>query len=259
MSGESEKKIRNLFKEAKDTAPSIIFIDEIDSICPRRDDAQKEMEVRMVAQLLSCMDDIANSVKQDAQKIVFVIGATNRPDTLEPALRRSGRFDHEITLGMPDAGAREKILQKLCFPLKLSEEIDFREISKLTPGYVGADLKSLTTIAAQMAVQRIFKDFRPAQEENPVPEEQLKLLTISMRDFQEALKKVQPSSTREGFVTVPSVTWDDIGALSEIREELQMSIIEPIMSPEIFLKLGFTTPSGVLLFGPPGVGKVRLH
>ncbi|XP_054146425.1 nuclear valosin-containing protein-like isoform X2 [Melozone crissalis] len=301
VSGESEQKLRELFEQAVSSAPCVLFIDEIDAITPKREVASKDMERRIVAQFLTCMDDL-NNVAATTQ--VLVIGATNRPDSLDPALRRAGRFDREICLGIPDEGAREKILQTLCRRLKLPESFSFRHLARLTPGYVGADLMALCREAAMGTVSRVLitpeepekkhthsggstaegnpgtgadileekgtdqPELPPKdelqrlldllKEQGPLPEEQLQKLWIEMNDFIVALPAVQPSAKREGFVTVPDVTWADIGALEDVREELTMAILAPVRNPEQFKALGLTTPAGVLLAGPPGCGKTLL-
>ncbi|XP_027030296.2 nuclear valosin-containing protein-like [Tachysurus fulvidraco] len=303
ISGESEQKLRELFEQAVSCAPCILFIDEIDAITPKREVASKDMERRIVAQLLTCMDDL-NSSHIPAQ--VLVIGATNRPDSLDPALRRAGRFDREICLGIPDEGARIKILRTLCRKLKLAADFDFAQLARLTPGYVGADLMALCREAAMTAVNRLLllqletgtkcqninDDSTKSQDvsmssdvaedsgqasdhlnakqgeldqllsllrnSESLSEEQLSDLCIVMDDFKESLARVQPSAKREGFATVPDVTWDDVGALQDIREELTMAILAPIRSPEQFKALGLSAPAGVLLAGPPGCGKTLL-
>ncbi|NXF84167.1 NVL protein, partial [Sclerurus mexicanus] len=288
VSGESEQKLRELFEQAVSSAPCVLFIDEIDAITPKREVASKDMERRIVAQFLTCMDDL-NNVAATTQ--VLVIGATNRPDSLDPALRRAGRFDREICLGIPDEGAREKILQTLCRKLKLPESFEFRHLARLTPGYVGADLMALCREAAMCTVNRVLikseeqrrkhalAGGNTAEEslgtgtdivdelqrlldllkkQDPLPEEQLQKLCIEMNDFIVALSSVQPSAKREGFVTIPDVTWADIGALEDVREELTMAILAPVRNPEQFKALGLTTPAGVLLAGPPGCGKTLL-
>ncbi|NXQ53807.1 NVL protein, partial [Anthoscopus minutus] len=288
VSGESEQKLRELFEQAVSSAPCVLFIDEIDAITPKREVASKDMERRIVAQFLTCMDDL-NNVAATTQ--VLVIGATNRPDSLDPALRRAGRFDREICLGIPDEGAREKILQTLCRKLKLPEAFEFRHLARLTPGFVGADLMALCREAAMGTVSRVLITSEEhgkkhthsggntaegslgtgtdvldelqrlldlLKEQAPLPEEQLQKLCIEMNDFIVALSSVQPSAKREGFVTIPDVTWADIGALEDIREELTMAILAPVRNPEQFKALGLTTPAGVLLAGPPGCGKTLL-
>ncbi|KAJ0004632.1 hypothetical protein NQD34_010846 [Periophthalmus magnuspinnatus] len=300
VSGESEQKMRELFDNAVSASPCILFIDEIDAITPKREVASKDMERRIVAQLLTCMDDL-NSLTVTAQ--ILVIGATNRPDSLDPALRRAGRFDREICLGIPNESARFRILKTLCRKLRLSEDIDYGQLARLTPGYVGADLMALCREAAMCAVNRAFLDTHSreaqTQEEStddsqksrecpsdstvstdvkPTPaqqgelchllqllknserlsEEELSGLSIIMSDFKSSLPSVQPSAKREGFATVPDVTWDDIGALRDVRDELTMAILAPVRSPEQFKALGLSAPSGVLLAGPPGCGKTLL-
>ena len=263
MSGESEQKIRQLFKEVTEAAPAILFIDEIDSIAGKRDAAFKDMEKRIVAQFLTCIDDLSTTV--DSEKPVVIIGATNRPEHLDAALRRAGRFDREINIGVPNEQAREQIIHKLCFKLKLSKELDFAEIARMTPGFVGADLASLVKEAAISAIKRILVSIQnqpvgdaPAVRDahlSELTEEQMKDIRVEKFDFQAALKKVQPSAMREGFTTIPDVSWENVGALASIREELKMSIVEPIKSPELFASVGLTAPAGVLLYGPPGCGK----
>ncbi|SJX61383.1 related to RIX7-AAA-type ATPase required for biogenesis and nuclear export of 60S ribosomal subunits [Sporisorium reilianum f. sp. reilianum] len=377
-SGESEKTIRDTFDEAASIAPCILFIDEIDAITPKRETAQREMERRIVAQLLTSLDDL--SWEKTDGKPVMIIGATNRPDSLDPALRRAGRFDHEIAMGVPDEDGREQILRVLAQKLRLSGDFDFRALAKATPGYVGADLTALTSAAGIIAVKRIFQQLSetdslpaslfaerisqaiglhtpdvqqhatasgdvemddsevtaaasvsqaksdatqatPAATESgvdtpgvstgaatpvtvagdgaqmPVPapaapsnvrpsatffealpehirdssiasflknhpspltDAQLAPLAITNADFLVALPSVQPSSKREGFATVPDVSWADVGALHSTRDELSMAIVEPIKRPELFRSVGVSASSGVLLWGPPGCGKTLL-
>ncbi|KAJ7178725.1 P-loop containing nucleoside triphosphate hydrolase protein [Mycena crocata] len=315
MSGESEKTLRDTFEEAKRVAPCLLFIDEIDAITPKRESAQREMERRIVAQFLTCMDEM--SWEKTDNKPVIVMGATNRPDSLDAALRRAGRFDHEISMGVPDETARAKILQVLSAKLRLDGDFDFAALAKATPGYVGADLAALTGAAGIIAVKRIFKQLSdgtlvlpPKSEEDqqseqaqdvlmadppvaagpssvstlapafsfsfpiaptassiahflnahpsPLTAEQLAPLLITPADFMHALKHVQPSAQREGFATVPDVTWADIGALHGTRDELQMAIVLPLRRPLLFRSVGIAAPCGVLLWGPPGCGKTLL-
>ncbi|POY73499.1 hypothetical protein BMF94_3436 [Rhodotorula taiwanensis] len=367
MSGESEKTLRETFEEAARQAPCILFIDEIDAITPKRETAQREMERRIVAQLLTCMDDLAWDKTEN--KPVVVIAATNRPDSLDPALRRAGRFDAEITMGVPDQAGRERILRVLMAKLRLSGDFDYARLAKETPGYVGADLSALTGAAGVLAVKRIFETLgvngdegrrvgtgipldlataegalaalvrpdsgssaedadmtmadavpapavaTPPLDPGSVPssipgsgattprdeglpgsdaallaaavpalpfsslppslanlpisaflrahpaaltEDQLSTIALTNADFVRALSIVQPSSQREGFTTVPDVTWDDLGALHHIREEMRMSIVRPIRRPDVFKLLGLNAPCGVLLWGPPGCGKTLL-
>jgi ribosome biogenesis ATPase len=292
MSGESEEKIRNLFDKAAASAPSIIFIDEIDAITPKRETSARGMERRMVAQLLTCLDNL--TLEATSGKAVIVIGATNRPQSLDTALRRAGRFDREICMPVPDTESRVKILKVMTGKMRTEGNFDFKIIAKKTPGFVGADLKALTKEAAVVAVNRVFKELQELQQQqqhrseqmeqddknyrgrsNSIDEraavstllrsqigtlnpQQLEDLYVTMEDFMKAVKKVQPSAKREGFATVPNVSWKDIGALQNVRAELKMSILEPIRDPERFEAVGLSIPAGVLLFGPPGCGKTLL-
>ncbi|XP_046736209.1 nuclear valosin-containing protein-like isoform X2 [Diprion similis] len=352
VSGESESRIRDLFEQAVAVAPCVLFIDEVDAVAPHRATAQREMERRIVAQLLSCLDDLGSKENGDR---VLVLGATNRPDALDPALRRAGRFDREVSLGIPDREARAGILAVITTKLALASDVSLTRIAALTPGFVGADLVALIREAAVAAVNRVFGDLKKkttvetepveikepeevvksipdtevcsnaqpdcdsipngtegsisegsvvpeiaaAKQENtsmpnelesqnvdpveetkkitafsksseltdlmmwlhdqpPLSEEYLQGVFIEHRDFEAALSVVQPSAKREGFATVPDVTWDDIGSLQNIRQELQMSILAPVRHSEKCAELGLTTPTGVLLCGPPGCGKTLL-
>ena len=259
-------------------APAIIFLDELDAIAPKRNEGggSRGMEKRMVAQLLTCMDAVAPE-NNNLNSPVIILAATNRPDAMDPALRRAGRFDKEILMGVPDEEAREKIIETMTKGMRLSGDFDFKQLARKTPGFVGADVKSLAKEAAVLAINRIFHDVlkghdtvsgetrsatdaaiadEPSQNDSIVPlsSEQMEPLYVSMDDFLSALPLVQPSSKREGFATVPDVSWDDIGALQSIREELTLSVLEPIRSPEKFKALGLSTQAGVLLYGPPGCG-----
>lgn len=271
MSGESEARIRELFQAASDSAPAIIFLDEIDAVAPKRNDG-KGMEKRMVAQLLTCLDMLQPKYNRSMAPVI-VMGATNRAESIDPALRRAGRFDKEILIGVPDEEARIGILKTMTKNMKLSGDFDLKVLARKTPGYVGADVKSLTKEAAVIAINRIFKnvlvdqklpsDMIDENDDNPPPvapltTEEMSALCITMQDFLEAVPKVQPSSKREGFATVPGVSWDDIGALGSVREELTLSVLEPIRNPEKFQALGIPLPAGVMLYGPPGCGKTLL-
>lgn len=352
LSGESEEKLRRVFAEAAAAAPAIIFIDEIDCIASKREGSQRSMERRIVAQLMACMDGLTLEATGGAP--VLVLGATNSPDSLDPSLRRAGRFDREICLGIPDEPARERILAVLVGSMSCAPDVTLAGLARATPGYVGADLVSLAREAAVEAVKRVFgqlllKPAGPASgdaadsdsghssmgddsdasehdmdashaqaaetaqsspelridtpaagmaslslqqpEQTPAPvtpafssaaaaelarlqefqrvsdrlrempalkPEQLAGIAVSAADFAVALKKVQPSATREGFATIPNVTWADVGALSSVRAELRLAIVEPIAHPEKFAALGLTAPAGVLLYGPPGCGKTLL-
>ncbi|VUG17387.1 RIX7 [Brettanomyces bruxellensis] len=344
MSGESEKKVREIFAEAKRIAPCLVFIDEIDAITPKRDGgAQREMEKRIVAQLLTCLDDL--SLEKTGGRPVIVIGATNRPDSLDTALRRAGRFDREICISVPDEEARARILESMTHGLKISGSLGTAEIAKLTPGFVGADLRALVTAAGVAAIKRIFSIFAGAKvpignnaddadedamgnmlisnadadamgnmpstnaDENtignmlisnadedamdvdagenhltshsqvdprvsqlphsviqkflethpqPLTEQELAPLCITKADFLSALPMIQPTAKREGFATIPDVTWDHVGALRSVRVELHMAIVQPIKRPDLYRKVGITAPGGVLMWGPPGCGKTLL-
>ena len=335
VSGESEARIRELFHQALALSPCVIFLDEIDAVAPHRATAQREMERRIVAQLLSCLDEL--SLKENGIG-VLVLGATNRPDSLDPALRRAGRFDHEVCLGIPDRDARTKILAVHTEKVALAPNVSLSTIAALTPGFVGADLVALIREAAMAAVERILEDLNRSEADNklseirdvcndtekeaqsfenagnldeevtiesstsdqnnvpksnktstpesppatvkmdviqekspdvaglltwlrndpPLPTERLTNLCIEHSDFEAALRVTQPSAKREGFVTVPDVTWENVGSLRDIREELQMAILAPVRHSEHFTALGLTTPTGVLLCGPPGCGKTLL-
>ncbi|KAL8960030.1 MAG: hypothetical protein Q9193_003199 [Seirophora villosa] len=280
MSGESEKALRDYFEVAKKATPCLVFIDEIDAITPKRESAQREMEKRIVAQLLTCMDDLA--LEKTDGKAVIVLAATNRPDSLDPALRRGGRFDKEINLGVPNETVREQILRALTRQMVLSEELDFRHLAKLTPGFVGADLQDLVSTAGSAAIKRFLdtlkthvidmdEDHNSTSPSSKVmelrrlikrakepPPEGNTAISITSQDFLAALPKIQPSSKREGFATVPDTTWADIGALRPVREELLTAIVEPIKNPGKYERVGITAPTGVLLWGPPGCGKTLL-
>lgn len=282
VSGESEGRVRQLFQTASDAAPALVFLDELDAVASKRSDTGRGMEQRLVAQLLTCLDQIAPD-KNRNQAAVIVLAATNRPDALDPALRRAGRFDKEIMLGVPDESARRHILQHMTRTMRLADDVSLAQLAKKTPGYVGADVRSLCKEAAVIAMNRIFsvvlKETRnPAVEAEgstdmimkaeestdepmtdfevsqivPLTTEQMEPLYVTMDDFVKALPLVQPSSKREGFATVPDVSWKDIGALQKIREELSLSVLEPIRHPEKFQQLGLSIPTGVLLYGPPG-------
>jgi ribosome biogenesis ATPase len=281
MSGESEKALREHFDEARRLAPCLIFIDEIDAITPKRESAQREMEKRIVAQLLTCMDDLALD-KTDG-KPVIVLAATNRPDSLDAALRRGGRFDKEINMTVPSEPVREQILRALTRKMRLADDLDFKTLAKRTPGFVGADLNDLVSTAGAAAIKRYLEllksnsgeemDIEDLDDLNPKVKELRRLINhaketpigdetqtvlVSNADFFTALPKIQPSSKREGFATIPDTTWSDIGALGGIREELNTAIVDAIKSPELYANVGITAPTGVLLWGPPGCGKTLL-
>ncbi len=247
--GGSEEKLREFFEEAEENAPSIVFIDEIDAIAPKREEVSGETERRVVAQLLTLMDGL----KTRGQ--VVVIGATNRPDALDTALRRGGRFDREIEIGVPDKDGRGEVLQIHTRGMPLDEKVDLDEIADTTHGFVGADLEMLCKEAAMRVLRRVLPDIKADEE---IPKETLKKMIIQKSDFKEALKEVQPSALREVLVQVPDIKWDDIGGLNNAKQELKEAVEWPLKYPESFDKFGVTPPRGVLIYGPPGTGKTLL-
>ncbi len=249
--GESEKRLREIFEEAEKNAPSIIFIDEIDAIAPKREEVTGEVERRVVAQLLALMDGLESRGK------VIVIAATNRPNAIDPALRRPGRFDREIEIGVPDKNGRKEILQIHTRGMPLAKDVDLDKLAEITHGFVGADLAALAKEAAMRALRRIMKEYNLFEEEE-LPKEVLDKLEVTMDDFLEALKDITPSALREVVVQVPNVKWDDIGGLDEVKEELKMAVEWPLKYPELFKAAGATQPKGILLYGPPGTGKTLL-
>ena len=252
--GESEERLRDIFKKATKESPSIIFIDEIDSIAPKRDDVKGEVERRVVAQLLTLMDGMKD------RENVIVIGATNRPDAIDPALRRPGRFDREIEIGVPDRNGRYEILQIHTRGMPIEGEKDNRErilrkLAEITHGFVGADLASLSREAAMKALRRYLPEINL---DRPIDPEVLERMRVTEDDFKAALREVEPSSLREVLVDIPNVSWSDVGGLSEAKERLKESVEIPIKEPERFEKLGIKPPRGILLYGPPGTGKTLL-
>jgi len=248
--GESEGRLREIFDSAQENAPSIIFIDELDSIAPKREEVTGEVEKRVVSQLLALMDGLQSRGK------VVVIGATNRPNALDPALRRPGRFDREIEIGVPNKDGRLQILQIHTRGMPLADDVDLKRLANVTHGFVGADLEALSKEAALHALRRILPeiDF----EADSVPAEILNKIIVDMNDFQESLKEIEPSAMREVLVEVPNVKWTDIGGLAEVKEELQEAIEWPLKYPEFFAHMNTAPPKGVLLHGPPGTGKTML-
>jgi transitional endoplasmic reticulum ATPase len=248
--GESERKLRDIFEEAQQNAPSIIFIDEIDSIAPKRDETRGEVERRVVAQLLALMDGLVTRGN------VIVVAATNRPDSLDPALRRPGRFDREIEIGVPDRNGRKEILQIHTRGMPLTEEIDLDRIGNITHGFVGADLSAVAREAAMHALKRILPKID--LDSDTIPAEVLETLKVTKEDFIEAMKSVEPSALREVMVEVPNVRWGDIGGLKQVKRELIEAVEWPLKKAETFKKLGIKPPNAVLLYGPPGCGKTLL-
>ncbi|MEM4222133.1 MAG: CDC48 family AAA ATPase, partial [archaeon] len=248
--GEAEERLREIFKKAQETAPSIIFIDEIDSIAPKREEVVGEVEKRVVAQLLTLMDGLQSRGK------VIVIGATNRPNALDPALRRPGRFDREIELPVPDKQGRKEILQIHTRGMPLAEDVNLDELAANTHGFVGADLAALAREAAMKTLRRILPKIN--LEEETIPVEVLDSLKVTQEDFENALKEIQPSALREVLVEIPNVRWLDIGGLENVKKELIEAVEWPLKYPEMFKRMGITPPKGILLYGPPGTGKTLL-
>uniref|UniRef100_A0A914DUY4 AAA+ ATPase domain-containing protein n=2 Tax=Acrobeloides nanus TaxID=290746 RepID=A0A914DUY4_9BILA len=298
VSGETEEKIRSLFQKAAQLAPCLLLLDEVDIIAQKRENAQRDMERRVVTQLIACLDDIGKSVSHPDSskqgliidtstmpihppKHFLVIGTTSRLEVIDSALRRAGRFDKELALGIPDERTRTKILEIVCRGLRMDSNISMKALARLTPGYVGADLQALSREAALTAVNRLFENILNSTKKRhqTIDEVNLELqkmlsflnsnqdlnpnkfddLFIRMEDFQRALAIIHPSAKREGFATVPDVSWQDIGALKDVRNDLEWSILYPIKRPEDFELLGVSTrPQGILLCGPPGCGKTLL-
>ena len=247
--GESEARIRSIFEDAQANAPAIIFLDEIESIAPKREEmgAEKQVERRVVAQLLALMDGLQGRGQ------VVVIGATNLPNTVDPALRRPGRFDRELEIPIPDKNGRLDILQIHTRGMPLEEDVDLSKLASITHGFVGADLESLAREAAMVCLRKILPkvDFELAD----IPYELLLELEVGMDDFMEALKEIDPSAIREVFVEVPDVKWEDVGGLEEVKKRLAEAIEWPLQFPELFKKADSNPPKGILLHGPPGTGK----
>ena len=248
--GESEERLREIFRQAEENAPSIIFIDEIDAIAPKREEVTGEVEKRVVSQLLALMDGLKPRGR------VVVIGATNRPNAIDPALRRPGRFDREIEIGVPNKQGRLEILQIHTRNMPLAEDVDLEKLASITHGFVGADLAALCKEAAMRALRRILPeiDF----EKDTIPAEVLNKITVTMDDFMEALKDVEPSAMREVLVEVPNIKWEDIGGLKDVKLELQEVVEWPLKYPEVFEHMDAKPPRGILLYGPPGTGKTML-
>ncbi len=248
--GESEKRLREVFEEANANSPAIIFIDEIDSIAPKRGQVTGETEKRLVAQLLTLLDGL------EPRQNLVVIAATNRPEAIDEALRRPGRFDREIVIGVPDESGRREILAIHTRGMPLEEGVDLKQLARQTYGFVGADLAALTREAAIEAVRRIMPELN--LEEGTIPPEVLDNLRVTRKDFEEALKRVQPSAMREVMVQMPNVGWDDIGGVDEARERLREGVELPLKHPDSFRRLGIRPAKGFLLYGPPGTGKTLL-
>ncbi|HZL23335.1 MAG TPA: CDC48 family AAA ATPase [Nitrososphaeraceae archaeon] len=248
--GESEEKLRNIFLQAQDKAPSIIFIDEIDSIAPKRDEVSGDVEKRIVSQLLTLMDGLKTRGK------VVVIAATNRPNAIDQALRRPGRFDREIEIGIPDEEGRYDILQIHTRGMPLEQDLDLKYYAKVTHGFVGADLEMVAKEAAMRSLRRIIPEIN--LKESKIPIDILNKIKITSQDLDDALKEVHPSAMREVLVQKPNIQWKDIGGLDNLKEELKEAIEWPLKHADLFIKAAIKPPKGILLYGPPGTGKTLL-
>jgi len=248
--GGSEQNVRDIFQQAQKNLPSIIFIDELDAIAPKRGEVTGEVERRVVAQLLASMDGLTG------RQNVIVIGATNRPDALDPALRRPGRFDREIEIGVPDKKGRHEILQIHTRGMPLAKDVDLKKLTDMMHGYTGADLAGLCRETAMKALRRYLPEINV--EEERVPPSVLEKMEIKMEDFLNAYKEVTPTAMREVYIEVPTVQWTDVGGLESVKEELRESVEWPLKNPQVFTRMGIRPPKGILLFGPPGCGKTLL-
>ncbi|MEM0440996.1 MAG: CDC48 family AAA ATPase [Candidatus Caldarchaeum sp.] len=248
--GESEARLREVFQEAEQNAPSIVFIDELDAIAPKRGEVTGEVERRVVSQLLTLMDGL----KSRGQ--VIVIGATNRIEAIDPALRRPGRFDREIRIGVPDRNGRKEILLIHTRRMPLAEDVNIDELADITHGFVGADIAALTREAAMNALRRFLPQID--LEKEVIPAEVLEKIKVTREDFANALRTIQPSALREVVLEVPNVKWEDIGGLEAVKQELREAVEWPLKYPEVFKRLGIRPPRGILLYGPPGTGKTLL-
>jgi transitional endoplasmic reticulum ATPase len=249
--GETESKLREIFQKAKESAPSIIFIDEIDAIAPKREDTFGDVEKRVVAQLLALMDGMSDRGN------VVVLGATNRPDSLDPALRRPGRFDREIEIGIHNVDGRFEILKIHTHEMPLGSDIQLRDLAKLLNGYTGADIKALSREAAMKSIRRSLTDF-DLENQNQVPSEILNSIRINQQDFINAMKEIIPTALREFYVEPTNITWDEVGGLVKEKSLLKENLLSPIISPEKFSKMGIKPAKGALIFGPSGCGKTLL-
>jgi transitional endoplasmic reticulum ATPase len=248
--GESEARLREIFQQAQQNSPSIIFIDELDAIAPKREEVTGEVERRVVAQLLALMDGLSGRGN------VIVIGATNRPSALDPALRRPGRFDREIEIGVPDKQGRHEVLQIHTRGMPLAEDVDLKKLAEMTHGYTGADLAALGRETAMKALRRYLPQIN--LEEERIPPNVLEKMEVKMDDFVNAYKEVTPTAMREVYIEVSTVHWDDIGGLNDVKQHLKEAVEWPLKNPEIFSRLGIKPPKGILLYGPPGCGKTLL-
>ncbi len=248
--GESEARLREIFQQAQQNSPSIIFVDELDAIAPKREEVTGEVERRVVAQLLALMDGLSGRGN------VIVIGATNRPSALDPALRRPGRFDREIEIGVPDKQGRYEVLQIHTRGMPLAEDVDLKKLAELSHGYTGADLAALGRETAMKALRRYLPQIN--LEEERIPPNVLEKMEVKMDDFINAYKEVTPTAMREVYIEVSTVNWTDVGGLEDVKQHLKEAVEWPLKNPEIFSKLGIKPPKGILLYGPPGCGKTML-
>ena len=248
--GESEKALREIFDEATQNAPAIIFIDELDSIAPKREDVTGEVERRVVAQLLTLMDGM------HGRDNVIVIGATNRRDAIDQALRRPGRFDRELEIGVPDKEGRREIVDIHTRGMPISDDFEIEWVLENSYGFVGADINALVREAAMKALRRYLPEIDLDEEE--IPTEVLEKMEVKMVDFREAIKDIEPSALREIYVEIPEVSWDQVGGLQEIKDRLKESIEWPLTQPDLFSHFGVKPPRGVVLFGAPGTGKTLI-
>jgi len=247
--GQSEERLREIFTDAEKNAPSVIFIDELDSIAPKRDEVQGEVERRVVAQLLTLMDGLATRGN------VIVIAATNREDAIDPALRRPGRFDREIEIGVPTADGRQEIMLIHTRGMPLEKDFAPEQVAEITHGFVGADLAALAREAAMRALRRYLPDIELGK---PIETEILEKMRVTSKDFSDALRDIEPSAMREVLMDIPKTNWDDVGGLENVKKELHEAIELPLQDPDAFSRLGIRPPRGVLLFGPPGTGKTLI-
>ena len=250
--GESEKRLRELFKDAETNAPSIIFIDEIDAIAPKREEVTGEVERRVVSQLLTLMDGL------ESRGQIVIIAATNRVNAIDPALRRPGRFDREIEIGVPNKKGRKEVLQIHARRMPIEEGVNIDHIASITYGFVGADLAALVREAAMHALRRVLPEISGIERDEPVPSDVLEKLRVRKEDFEYAMRMVEPSAMREVMIEIPKIKWTDIGGLDEVKSRLKEVVEWPLKHPKAFKRLGISPPRGILLYGPPGCGKTLL-
>jgi transitional endoplasmic reticulum ATPase len=248
--GESEARLREIFQKAQETAPSIIFIDEMDAIAPKREEVTGEVERRVVAQLLSLMDGMSS------RENIIVIGATNRPNAIDPALRRPGRFDREIEIGVPDKQGRTEMLQIHTRNMPIAGDVDFKKLSDITHGYTGADIAALCREAAMKCLRRYLPELN--LEEERIPPAILDKMEVKMEDFMQGYRDITPTAMREVYIEVPTVHWQDVGGLDQVKAELVEAVEWPIKNSEMYKRMGIKPPKGILLYGPPGCGKTML-